>query len=399
MNHELLNGVQVYRTCSLLSKHKDKIINITKKLNDQPVITEDQKSIKVKSLQNITNPVIYLLINAYRTIWRKIYWPDYACFWYFSAKKKLNKLMKENNYDVLISVSPPFTGHLISLRVLKNKPNVKWLVDSGDPFSYLQHISSNNTKIYGNLNYFIEKLILKKCDYLSFTTNGTLDLYAKYFESLKIRDKSKAIPPILSNEKITIEKQYHLPRTHHNIVFVGTLYNQIRSPEYLLALINWLFQNDFKEIKQFMFHFYGNNNGCLPIFLKYKDIMPIMKLYGVVSRSIASSATNHADVLLNIGNLNTYQLPSKIVEYIKTGKPIVNSCYAENDSSALFLKEYPIFYNIVKNDSLETQATGLLNFLKSYVGKHVDSEVINKYLEKNTITAVATQYEKLLELS
>ena len=55
-----------------------------------------------------------------------------------------------------------------------------------------------------------------------------------------------------------------------------------------------------------------------------------------------------ADVLVNIGNRTSYQLPSKVVEYAAFGKPILNFLASPDDSSAVFLSKYPFLLNVWK---------------------------------------------------
>ena len=45
--------------------------------------------------------------------WRKIYWPDGSCLWYFTARKKAVQLIKTYQPDVIISICLPFTATLI----------------------------------------------------------------------------------------------------------------------------------------------------------------------------------------------------------------------------------------------------------------------------------------------
>lgn len=44
------------------------------------------------------------------------------------------------------------------------------------------------------------------------------------------------------------------------------------------------------------------------------------------------------DILLNIGNATDFQLPSKAVDYLAAGKPVLNLSYMESDPFAEFFQ-------------------------------------------------------------
>ena len=50
--------------------------------------------------------------------------------WYFSVRMKIKNIP---DYDLLISVSLPFTSHLVAY-TLNKKRGTRWIMDIGDPF-------------------------------------------------------------------------------------------------------------------------------------------------------------------------------------------------------------------------------------------------------------------------
>ena len=57
-----------------------------------------------------------------------------------------------------------------------------------------------------------------------------------------------------------------------------------------------------------------------------------------------------SNFLLNIGNSTTYQLPSKIFEYMITQKPILNLIYDSNDLTIPILEKYNASLNIINTE-------------------------------------------------
>ena len=124
------------------------------------------------------------------------------------------------------------------------------------------------------------------------------------------------------------------------MVFLGRLYPTIRRPDFLLALFSALTES--RRVEGYELHFYGETRECEASFARYRNLIGrSIHLHGPVPREHAVAAMRSADVLVNVGNDTRYQLPSKIVEYATTGKPILNLARYADDSSARFLAEYP----------------------------------------------------------
>ena len=88
--------------------------------------------------------------------------------------------------------------------------------------------------------------------------------------------------------------------------------------------------------------------------------------------------------LLSIGNLNPTQLPSKVIEYLSTGKPVVHFAEIEDDP-VYDLKDF--FNNlliITKKDNL-LNIENSLDKLFSSVGEFDENYFKNNYSSKTVI--------------
>ncbi len=69
--------------------------------------------------QSATSGLYHAMVRAakaaYDITWKQVYWPDYACLWYPSALAEAKPLCRHKRYDAVITVSHPFTGHLVGL--------------------------------------------------------------------------------------------------------------------------------------------------------------------------------------------------------------------------------------------------------------------------------------------
>ena len=101
-----------------------------------------------------------------------------------------------------------------------------------------------------------------------------------------------------------------------------------------------------------------------------------------------------ADVLINIGNTTTFQLPSKLIEYASMSKPILNISSVNGDSSTKFLSSYPLAKNIyiedLITDDLIKETADYLNNVSI-----MDLNYNDTWLNSYTIENIAKEYESL----
>ena len=333
----------------------------------------------------------------YDYTWKKVYWPDFACLWYFSALRKAKYLLMTGKYDKLFTVSIPFICHMVGLNINKHNPGMLWVMDIGDPFYILDATPINNYKIYRKLNYLIEKKIISCADIISVTTEDLAKIYRNVFpESSK---KIYVIPPLISLPKNNIDIGCPIfpKKGMIKLAFIGTLYEAIRSPKFLLRIFRKLLQTSFGD--KLEMHFFGRIHDCSDFFELYKDLLyNKIFIHGLVDHNIALRAIREADFLINIGNDTSYQLPSKIVEYMSSGKPIVNLISSSKDSSLLILSAYPLHINIICND-IEKNSNNIFlleQFIKKSLGKLVNPGMVKQIIEPFSKEKVIEQYNKLI---
>lgn len=293
---------------------------------------------------------------GYRWIWKKLYFPDDACIWYFPAKRRLRQLLEQQPFDALITVSLPFTDHLLGLEVRRHYPTLRWLADIGDPFSE-RSVAPNNTWLYQKMNHRLERRVLATADAVVVTTAATKQLYNNLFGT-GVSNKITVIPPLLREpDAVPISPA---PASATVMAYFGALYAPTRTPEVLLNLLDrtFLCRPEWKDTLKM--HFYGE---IFPEFYKLLSAQPGIQLHGLCSRAQAWAAMRAADILVNIGNKTDFQLPSKAVDYLAAGKPVLNLSFVENDPFAVFFDGNPLVFNL-KVDNGVVSETEFLRWLR-----------------------------------
>lgn len=325
--------------------------------------------------------------------WKKIYWPDHACLWGVPAARKVRQLLAEDRYDGVISISNPFTAHLVGLLTAGRDPSASWTVDMGDPFSFIEDTPTNNRVVYGRLNGAAERRVFEKADAIAVTPQA-VDKYVAEFSGSA--GKMRAVPlPLPSLEGVGNEGVF--PEDGKmRLVFIGSLYRNIRNPAFLLKLFSLLLKR--LPAGSAELHFFGDVKDCWDFFEPYRELLgKSIVVHGPVPRGSAIQAVREADLVINIANDTPYQLPSKVMEYTALGKRILNLSRIENDSSSKFFASYPAALNVraMGPSPSPGQADEVIRFLQE-TPSEVEPAELERWLAPFRVEAVAAEYESLL---
>ena len=144
------------------------------------------------------------------------------------------------------------------------------------------------------------------------------------------------------------------------IVYAGSLSAQIRPPEYVLSLLGALYQ---KKVR-YKACFYSR--GCSEVVRDYSDkTASQIEWKDYVSPDELLSIYHDAHFLLNIGNLAEDVLPSKLIQYISTGKPIIHISFSQKDACLPYLERYENCVIINTEEPFEENVSKLTSFLRT----------------------------------
>jgi glycosyltransferase involved in cell wall biosynthesis len=386
-DHEMRNGVSVHRVGGSVGE------GLRRRLAHAPA-AHAPASAEADAAPASRGGARALARRVYDRTWKRLYWPDYACLWYPAAVRHARTLLHAGEYDRLVSISHPFTGHWVGAALKDERPDLPWLVDVGDPFAFIQGTPVNNARLYRSRNYRAERRVLRGASVVSVTTEPTRARYAQAFPESAA--KLVVVPPLLSPASAGAANGRFLPDAPGRVrmVFVGTLYRDLRSPEPLLRLFQSLLQTEAGAGLEL--HFVGMLNGCEEVLAPYAGMMgERIFCHGAVPRDRALRAMHDADVLVNLGNASGYQLPSKVVEYAATGRPVLNLAGAPGDVSVDFFSTYPAALQLPHDDDGGPRTVArVAEFLAD--ARPVDAAALARSLAPYGVNAVTDTYERLL---
>jgi glycosyltransferase involved in cell wall biosynthesis len=313
------------------------------------------------------------------TFLKKMFFPDESIIWYWSAEKRAKALAKTHHFSDIISVSMPFTSHLIGLKLKKEFPTIHWIVDIGDP---LYNKKYNTWRaLYKPFLKKIEKNVLQKADKVSVTNQN---LVAYYEENLGINAaKMKVIFPLsMFGNKAFSKPVQNIP----TLAYFGAFYTPERTPAILIDFLNVLKNHAIKVNVEI----YGD---ILPAFTTLFVPFENVVIKGLASRKDTEKAMLESDILINIGNTTAWQLPSKIADYIAVQKPILHFLQVENDPCLDFFSEDD-FVVEQKMIEKETFISDFKIFLKKI--ETPDNSFFNEKITCFKLPYVVNQYKLLL---
>jgi hypothetical protein len=253
----------------------------------------------IKSDGEIKQNIILKIITRLLKPW--IEFPDIELMF------RIPKVIKEeDSTDLLITIAVPHAIHwgvaLYKTRKPINFPKT-WIADCGDP--YMGNIF-HKPKFYFK---YIEKWFCKNTDYISVPFEDAKKGYYPEFNS-----KIIVIPQGFNYDEITLnnEEPNNLIPT---FLYAGAFYRDNRDPR--------LFVEYLCEIKSaFKFIIYTRNASIIKPYIEklgdrieIRDYIPRNKLLEVMSKM---------DFLINFENNTEQQLPSKLIDYALSKRPILS---------------------------------------------------------------------------
>ena len=179
------------------------------------------------------------------------------------------------------------------------------------------------------------------------------------------------------------------------VVFVGSLYKDLRTPHFALELFEAL------DLPHTQLVLVGGGWENYPPELAddaRQKLGDRLRITGPLAPQQAREELEKADILLNLGNASDTQLPSKIFEYFSTCKPVLTLAKSPTDPSLPYLEQYPLSLTIQESEGLEPSVLEKVrDFLVQNSNTRCDKEQVSRLFEANTPRAVARAFLEGLE--
>lgn len=302
--------------------------------------------------------------------------------------EQIIKELEQTSYDAMIVSHMPYDAVLAAVKAKRRYPNLHLMLYELDPITYEIDKKRNSLGRYLYfMRIFAEKKTYSACDtILHMECNRpkfTSQKYKKFFE------KSIYVDFPLVHDRGVEERS---PEKYENqtvrFIYAGKLMKHFRSPEYLLKVLAQV-----EKKINLLVDFYSNGD-CETLIEEYANKQGFIHQHGYVNLETLSMALDESDYLINIGNKYSDMLPSKLLSYIETGKPILHIQNQDNDACTAYLQNYEHAIVINENEPIEESAERIVKFVcDTYKARICSSKILCKF-GKNTPEFTAEEIVK-----
>ena len=275
------------------------------------------------------------------------------------------EIRKSFHYDAVIATMQPYSAAYALLDI----PNVKRYIYLMDPPNYSLDIQ----KKPDSQKHMVD--ILNAQDGI-FTTPFIKEALEKK-QQTQIVDKilEVSFPHIQESKLITTSQDIVMDKERINLLFCGALYPSVRDPSYFLQVLK-------RVDDRFCITFVGRNCDTFWEEAMVKTAADVRALPPVPYQT-AINAMEQADVLINIGNNMKVHMPSKTLDYINTGKPIVNFHKFSDCPTLFYTQRYPLCLNLYEKEPItEETVDSFIDFcVKTRLTRIAHSEIERIYSE------------------
>jgi glycosyltransferase involved in cell wall biosynthesis len=244
-----------------------------------------------------------------------IFIPDARVGWYFTAVKKVKDYIQKNKIDVIVSIGPPHSSHLIGLKLSKKYqiPHIPVLIDPWVDIVYYKNL--NRSKLAKGIDNLLEKSVLYNAKQVVFVTKSTEEDYLNKYDFLK--SKTNVCYWGYDEDDFKEIKTEKVKKDDKIIVHAGNLF-AYQNPK-----------NFWKQIKienekgnKFKVRFIGTVDPIILDYLKEIDLQDKVETLGFLPYPEMIKQILEADALLVCAS-EPRHIPGKLFEALRSGNPII----------------------------------------------------------------------------
>jgi len=246
--------------------------------------------------------------------------PDARVFWVKPSITFLEKYLKKNSIDTIVTSGPPHSLHLIGLGLKNKMPDLKWIADFRDPWteiSYYKHLKL--TKSSDKKHRQLESAVFKNAD---------ITLATSYTDAENFR-KAGANAVCITNgfdESDSDKSVKGQMGQAFTLSYIGVL-EQLRNPENLWNALDELVKENVDFAADFKLKFVGRIDDKILQAIENSSLKNHILKLGYLAHGKAVEEMQNSDLLLitNFPNESSKGIiPGKIFEYLASGKQILS---------------------------------------------------------------------------
>lgn len=324
-----------------------------------------------------------------RSIWYRINNKNYTPF-YLETRTWLRKHVHE--YDALIACCSPYYPLALAAEVADRIPVIYYKIDPVGSWVNKTNGDEALSTVDNEIKWdsVASRIIMPDVvyrDYMRLPTkvNGHKTTVAQF-------PNVRHIAPLQQRSKIVESFE----KDKINLLFVGKFYSEIRHPQYLFDLMEQLRDTPIILHVVGPLNYMGFDQAYIDRYFTNK--IPSIRFHGAVLPVEADDILLCADGLVHLGNSIDTAMPSKILDYISSGKPILNICKIHTCPTLPLIERYPLGLTIFEDEGLdEAVSERVREFCMKNKGKQVPYNQIEKLYPECTIEYVGKQFDDTIQ--
>ena len=256
-----------------------------------------------------------------------------------AARREIERLDRLCHYDAAVAVAAPYAGSFALAGAAFGGRKASWQMDPDA--ANRSYAAPGAWKKELELGRSMDHIFTAPTAAGDFAPGAPLAALAA---KMQVVDFPGLVPPTAQSKPV--------PGAPLRCVFAGSLYPQLRTPHFALELFAAL---DLTDVQlSFLGGGWQNYPACL--LPPYYDILgDRLTVAGPVPPSQAAAALAGADVLLSLGNGVDNQVPSKLFDYLASGKPILHLAKLQSDPCLAYLEKWPLACIVQESEGVTPQ--------------------------------------------
>ncbi|MGJ7920810.1 glycosyltransferase [Neobacillus sp. LXY-4] len=294
-------------------------------------------------------------------------------------KRCLEAANRKINADIVVGISNPFSSAMTMAIATGSYKKIWYQID---PHS-LNGIMKEN-----ELNYEIEReqFIYEQSDNVIVQPLAYKEIRTSPFFPYLEKCNSMQFPLIRPVKHKLSSSPFNFDKKYINCVFAGALTQRIRRPEYMLSLFNALSKYRIK------LHIWSGDLQAAQRQQLASLLSNNVEFHGSLEYNSMISVLNEADILVNLGNSKSNQFPSKLLDYISIGKPILNIYKIDNCPTLDVIEQYPLGINVSEKEDIDDASKIVMDFIEEYKGRTIPYKEVESCFREFTPEQVADKF-------
>lgn len=298
-----------------------------------------------------------------------------------AARHEIERLDHAHHYDAAVAIAAPYAGSFALASAAFGGCKASWQMD---PYAANQDYTAPGSWAKElELGRTMDRIFVPPTATDAFAAGMPL---AEISSHMRVLDFPSLVPPSFpvgtsSNERL-------------RCVFAGNLYRTLRTPHFALELFKAL-----NEVNTDLV-FVGGGWQHYPddLLFPYRKILAERLIVtGPKSPVEATKALADADVLISLGNGVNEQVPSKLFEYLATGKPILHLAKLKDDPCLPYLEKWPLACIVWESEGTDPEVlTRVRTFLYEQGRQRLPLETAAYLYPENTPEYAAALLEQEL---